>query len=58
MYHVVLPLSGAGELVRNAPVGMSILEHVLFGLAVGLGFLPFQREHAGPVIGKRRQASA
>lgn len=43
MYYVALPLVGLRELVRAAPIGMAVLEHVLFGLAVGLGFLPFQR---------------
>lgn len=43
MYYVVLPIVGLAELARMAPVGMAVFEHVLFGLAVGLGFLPFQR---------------
>ena len=43
MYYVVLPMVGLAELVQAAPIGMAVFEHVLFGLAVGLGFLPFQR---------------
>lgn len=50
MFYVVLPLFGLSEIARSAPVGMAVLEHVLFGLAVGVGFLPFQRRrpHAPP----------
>ncbi len=44
MSYVVLPLSGAGLITRATPVPIAIIEHVIFGLAVGLGFLPFQRE--------------
>jgi hypothetical protein len=43
MYYAVLPLVGAGEVTRNTPVPMAIATHVLFGLVVGLGFLPYQR---------------
>jgi hypothetical protein len=43
MFYVVLPLAGAGALVRGAPQALAVLEHMLFGLAVGVGFLPFQR---------------
>jgi hypothetical protein len=56
MFYAVLPLVGLAELARAAPVGMAVFEHVLFGLAVGLGFLPFQRRRprslreAPPVI--------
>ena len=43
MYYVVLPIVGLGEVARSAPLGMAIIGHVIFGLAVGVGFLPFQR---------------
>jgi len=59
MYHVVLPLVGAGRVVRGVPITGAILEHVIFGLAVGVAFLPFQRvqgEHARPW--RRRAISA
>jgi len=42
MYYVVLPLVGLGQMARSTPVGNAIILHVIFGLAVGLGFLPFQ----------------
>lgn len=43
MSYVVLPLVGLSELARAAPVGVAIVEHVIFGLALAIGFLPFQR---------------
>jgi hypothetical protein len=43
MFYLVLPIGGAGHLVRGAPKGFAALEHLLFGLSIGLGFLPFQR---------------
>jgi len=54
MYYVVLPLAGLEQMASQAPAGPSILLHVLFGLAVGIGFLPFQRprpELPGPITG-------
>lgn len=42
MYDVVLPAVGLERMASEAPVGSAILLHVLFGLSVGLGFLPFQ----------------
>ena len=44
MFYLVLPLVGAGNLVRGMPVGVAFIDHVIFGLTVGFGFLPFQRE--------------
>lgn len=43
MYHVVLPLLGLGAIARSVPASSAIVEHILYGLGVGLGFLPFQR---------------
>jgi hypothetical protein len=45
MYFVILPLVGAGALARNGGIAMAVIEHVIFGLAVGFGFLPYQRTH-------------
>lgn len=57
MYYVVLPLVGLAGIVRAAPMSVAVLEHVIFGIAVGVGFLPFQRRgprrmlrEASPVI--------
>jgi hypothetical protein len=54
MYYLVLPIVGLEQMANAAPAGMAILSHLLFGLAVGIGFLPFQhpRPHvSGPVAG-------
>lgn len=45
MYYVVLPLAGMGEMARSQPVAGAVIMHVVFGLAVGVAFLPFQRTH-------------
>jgi hypothetical protein len=42
MFYMVLPLIGAGGIAKMAPAGQAVFEHVLFGLGVGIGFLPFQ----------------
>jgi hypothetical protein len=52
MSYVVLPLAGLEQMARQAPAGTAILSHLMFGLAVGIGFLPFQRTRppfAGPL---------
>ena len=43
MYYVVLPIVGAAEVTRSVPVLHAIATHVLFGLVMGLAFLPYQR---------------
>ncbi|HVK69846.1 MAG TPA: hypothetical protein VM694_35550 [Polyangium sp.] len=43
MYRAVLPAVGLGEFAASAPVGPAIVDHVIFGLALAIGFLPFQR---------------
>ena len=45
MYYLVLPVVGAGALARAVPIGFATLEHVLFGLVLAIGFLPYQLEH-------------
>jgi hypothetical protein len=42
MYYVVLPLVGLAEMTRETPVASAIVSHLVFGLGVGIGFLPFQ----------------
>jgi hypothetical protein len=49
MYYVVLPLVGLGEMARSVPVGMAIVSHVIFGLALAAAFLPFQRHVERPL---------
>lgn len=43
MYYIVLPVAGLAQVAAATPKGPSILQHVVFGLVVGLAFLPFQR---------------
>jgi hypothetical protein len=47
MFYVVLPLVGLGDMPRQASLVTAIVYHVVFGVALGAGFLPFQRrKHA------------
>ncbi|GEM_PF-3059539 len=43
MFYVILPLIGAGFMARGMPVSLAVTEHLMFGIAMGVGFLPFQR---------------
>ncbi len=43
MYYVVLPLVGLAQVAHAVPVGAAIVDHVIFGVATALGFLPYQR---------------
>ena len=47
MHWVFLPLLGYGEVVHAIPVNVALFEHLLFGLAMGIVFLPFQRPYYG-----------
>ena len=42
MYWVVLPLVGLGAMSAQGANGLTALLHVLFGLTLGIVFLPFQ----------------
>lgn len=42
MYWVVLPLVGLGAMTEQGANAMAALLHVLFGLTLGITFLPFQ----------------
>lgn len=48
MHFVVLRLFGWGDVARSAPIGLALFQHLLFGLAMGIGFLPFQRPYVVP----------
>jgi hypothetical protein len=43
MFYFVLPLAWSSVLVRGVPTVLALGQHLLFGLALGLGFLPYQR---------------
>jgi hypothetical protein len=49
MYYVALPLVGMGLTVRAGAVAIPLLEHVVFGIAVGIGYVPYQRPRTGPI---------
>lgn len=57
MYYVVLPLAGLGAVVAATPAFMAILAHLVFGLALGLAFLPYQRKAPSRPVGTRRQTT-
>ena len=43
MYYLVLPVVGLAAVARSQPIAGAVILHVVFGLAVGISFLPFQR---------------
>jgi hypothetical protein len=43
MSSALLRALGLEDLAQRMPLGPAVLEHVIFGLALGVGFLPFQR---------------
>jgi hypothetical protein len=44
MSRVVLPVVGAGPIASSMGAAVSVFEHLLFGLALALAFLPYQRQ--------------
>ena len=53
MHWVALPLLGYADVARAVPVNIALFEHLLFGLAMGIVFLPFQRPYIvrSPALG-------
>lgn len=49
MYDVALPLAGLAQIARETPTDLAIVGHVMFGVAVAVGFLPYQRPRAHAV---------
>lgn len=43
MYYLLLPAVGMGAMARSEPIGMAVGLHVGFGVALALGFMPFQQ---------------
>lgn len=41
---LVLPALGLGQLAAAEPAALAVMEHVVFGVAIAVTFLPFQRE--------------
>jgi hypothetical protein len=51
MYYLVLPVAGLPEVAQSTPLLKAIASHLVFGLAVGVGYLPFQHERpAAPPV--------
>jgi hypothetical protein len=44
MYFVVLPIVGLGAMAGQVPVLLSLVEHVLFGVALAAAYVPYQRQ--------------
>lgn len=45
MHWVALPLLGYGDVAHAVPVNVALFEHLLFGLAMGVAFVPFQQPY-------------
>jgi hypothetical protein len=46
MFLLVLPMVGLRQMAHGVPVGAAIVQHLIFGVATALGFLPYQRTEA------------
>jgi hypothetical protein len=44
MFFIVLPIVGLGSVVSQVPVLLSLVEHVLFGVATAAAYVPYQRQ--------------
>lgn len=53
MFYVVLPLTDAGVITQRTPIARAVVEHLVFGLAVGVAFLPYQHPQLSPALGSR-----
>lgn len=49
MFLVVLPMVGLGGMAQSTPVFNAIVQHLLYGLATAVAFLPFQRSLRHPL---------
>lgn len=53
MFYVVLPLAGLSEVAATIATRTAIVDHVVFGLAIGIAYAPFQTRYAeyfGPPV--------
>lgn len=55
MFYVLLPLVGARVVAVSTPSWIAFAQHLVFGIAVGVAFLPFQRRRTTPVAPPRAQ---
>jgi hypothetical protein len=43
MYYLVLPIAGIANMPETVPLKEAVLSHVIFGVALAMAFLPYQR---------------
>ncbi|AKU90191.1 hypothetical protein [Vulgatibacter incomptus] len=48
MSYAIGPAMAAGPMIQGIPIGRMITGHALFGVALGLAFVPFQRRDQSP----------
>lgn len=53
MYYVVLPIAGMGQMARGTPWMMALIAHLVFGLGVALGFVPYSAPREAPTYRRR-----
>src|SRR5262245_14912664 len=57
MVAVVLPLTGAGMITYTTPTVRAIVQYLVFGLVVGVTFLPYQRPQTSLTFASRARES-
>jgi hypothetical protein len=58
MFYAVLPIVGLAEMARMTTTGVALVTHLVFGLTLGVGFLPFQRRKPAPFARGRAQPAS
>lgn len=53
MLYIVMPIVGLASVAARIPPGLAVVEHLVFGLFLALGFLPFQRRIQQPDFHRR-----
>lgn len=56
MIYIAMPIVGLGTVAAGIPTGFAVLQYLVFGLFVAIGFLPFQRRIEPPAYGRRVSA--
>lgn len=54
--YIAMPIVGLGAVAAAIPTGIAVLQYLVFGLFVAIGFLPFQRQIQPPDFGRRVSA--
>lgn len=53
MIYLLMPLVGLGAMANAIPTGLAIVQYLVFGLFLAIGFLPFQRRIEPPAYRRR-----